>query len=102
MYIASGQGQTTPLGQMLMSTESPYHFAHLLQVLKQSLHFFLFVLFLFVFLFFHVFPHVHSPGQRQTNPWAQHFNANRKAISFRSFVASFEKIPLNSDFIHIF
>ena len=24
-------------GQMLMSTESPYHFAHLLQVLKQSL-----------------------------------------------------------------
>ena len=25
-----GQGQTTPWGQMLMSTESPYHFAHLL------------------------------------------------------------------------
>ena len=24
-------------GQMLMSTENPYHFAHLLQVLKQSL-----------------------------------------------------------------
>ena len=24
-------------GQMLMTTESPYHFAHLLQVLKQSL-----------------------------------------------------------------
>ena len=37
MYIAPGQGQTTPWGQMLMSTESPYHFAHLLQVLKQSL-----------------------------------------------------------------
>ena len=37
MYIAQGQGQTTPWGQMLMSTESPYHFAHLLQVLKQSL-----------------------------------------------------------------
>ena len=34
IYIASGQGQTTPLGQMLMSTESPYHFAHLLQALK--------------------------------------------------------------------
>ena len=31
------QGQTTPWGQMLMSTENPYHFAHLLQVLKQSL-----------------------------------------------------------------
>ena len=37
MYIAPGQGQTTPWGQMLMSTESPYHFAHLLQVLIQSL-----------------------------------------------------------------
>ena len=32
-----GQGQTTPWGQMLTSTEIPYHFAHLLQVLKQSL-----------------------------------------------------------------
>ena len=37
MYIAPGQGHTTPWGQMLMSTESPYHFAHWLQVLKQSL-----------------------------------------------------------------
>ena len=34
MYIAPGQGQTTPWGQMLMSTESPYHFAHLLQSFK--------------------------------------------------------------------
>ena len=25
MYVAPGQGQTTPWGQMLMSTESPYH-----------------------------------------------------------------------------
>ena len=31
MYIAPGQGQTTPWGQMLMLTESPYHFAHLLR-----------------------------------------------------------------------
>ena len=32
MYIIPGQGQTTPWGQMFMSTESPYHFAHLLHV----------------------------------------------------------------------
>ena len=33
IYVYSpGQGQTNPWGQMLMSTESPYHFAHLLQV----------------------------------------------------------------------
>ena len=36
-FIAPGQGQTTPWGQMLRSTESPYPFAHVLQVLKQSL-----------------------------------------------------------------
>ena len=36
MYIAPRQEQTTPWIQMLMSAESPYHFAHLLQVLKQS------------------------------------------------------------------
>ena len=37
MYIAPGLGQTTPWGQMLMSTESPYHFAQLLQVLNNLL-----------------------------------------------------------------
>ena len=37
MYIAPGQGQTTLSGQMLMSTEIPYLYAHFLQVLKQSL-----------------------------------------------------------------
>ena len=36
-FNAFMQGQTTPWGQMLMSTESPYHFAHSLKVLKQSL-----------------------------------------------------------------
>ena len=60
-------GADNPLGQMLMSTESPYHFAHLLQVLKQSLHVF--------------------------HPWGQNFNVNRKALSFWSFVASFENNP---------
>ena len=57
MYIAPGQGQTTPWGQMLMSKESPNHFAHLLQVLKQSLRS------LILYTFFHVFPHVYSPGR---------------------------------------
>ena len=28
-------------------------------------------------MFFHVFPHVYSPGQGQTNPWGQNFNINR-------------------------
>ena len=37
MYIAPGQGQTTLGDKIFMSTEIPYHFAHLLQVLKESL-----------------------------------------------------------------
>ena len=57
MYIVPGQGQTTPCGQVLISTESPYHFAHLLQVLKQYLHVF--------FMFFHMYI---APGRgRQTS-----------------------------------
>ena len=36
-FIAPGQEQTTPWEQMLMSRECPYHFAPLLQVLKQSI-----------------------------------------------------------------
>ena len=50
-------------------------------------------------MLFHVFPPVYSPGQ--TNTWSK-FNVNRKALSFWSFIASFEKKPFNSDFIHIF
>ena len=69
-----------------MSTESPYHFAHLLQVLKQSLH---------------VFPHVYSPGKGQTTHWGQNFDDNRKAFSLCPYVASFKMISLKSDFIHI-
>ena len=34
MYIAPSQGQTTPGDKILMPTERPYHFAHLLHVLK--------------------------------------------------------------------
>ena len=42
---------------MLMSTESPYHFANLLQVLKQSLH-----------VFFHVFHMYIAPGRGRQTP----------------------------------
>ena len=43
-----------------------------------------------------------APGQGQTNPWGQNFDVNRKALSFWPFVASFKRITLKSDFIHIF
>ena len=37
VYIAPGQGQTAPGDKILMSTERPYHFTHLLQVSKKSI-----------------------------------------------------------------
>ena len=49
MYIAPGQGQTTPRDKYLMSTESPYHFAHLLQVQKIALK----SNFIYIFFLFH-------------------------------------------------
>ena len=83
---------------MLMSTESPNHFAHLLQVLKQS------PWSLILYMFFHVFPHVYSPGQGQgqTTYWGQNFDDNRKAFSLCPYVASFKTISSKSDFKHIF
>ena len=64
MYIAAGQGQTTPGDKILMSTETSYHFGHLLQVLKKIslksdfIHFF----------FFHNFIHVYSTRAGADNP----------------------------------
>ena len=40
----------------MMSTESPYHFDHLLQVSNKSLST------LILDIFFHIFLHVYSPG----------------------------------------
>ena len=74
-----------------MSKESPYHFAHLLQVLKQSL---------YVFSCF--FPHIYSPGQGQTNPCVKILMSTEKPYHFDHLLQVLKKIPLNSDCIHIF
>ena len=56
MYIAPGQGADSSLGdKILMSTERPYHFTHLLQVSKKSLSS------LILYKFFHDLIHVYSP-----------------------------------------
>ena len=41
-------------------------------------------------------------GQGLTTPWGRNFDFNRNILSLRSFVASFKKISLKSDFIHYF
>ena len=40
------------------------------------------------------------PGQGQIAPRGQSFEVNRNVLSLHSFVASFKKMPLKSDFIH--
>ena len=43
-----------------------------------------------------------APGQGQTAPRGQSFDVNRNILSLHSFVASFKKISLKSDFIQFF
>ena len=61
-----------------MSTERPYHFDHLLQVLKRSLwSLILYIFFNFSCMYIHV-----APGQEQTTPWWQSFDVNRSPDHF--------------------
>ena len=43
-----------------------------------------------------------APRAGADNPLGMKFCVNRKILSLRSFVASFKKISLKSDFIHFF
>ena len=90
-------GADNPRGQNLMSTETSCHFGHLLQVSKISLKSDL----KFIH-FFHDYLHAYSPGQGLTTPWGRNFDASRNILSVGSFVASFKKISLMSDFIQFF
>ena len=87
MYIAADQGQT-PGDKILMSTETSCHFGHLQQIFYTIL---LMILYMYI-----------APGQGLTTPWGQNFDVNRNILSFWSFVASFKKISLKSDFIQFF
>ena len=76
-----------------MSTGTSYHLDHFLQVSKKIslksdfIHFF-FILYMYL-----------APGQGQTAPRGQSFDVNRNVWSLHSFVASFKKMSLKSDFI---
>ena len=106
MYIAAGQGQTTPGDKILMSTETFCHFSHLLQVSKKSL--WSLILYIFFFMILYMYIHV-APGQGQSAPRGQSFNVNRNVLSFHSFDASFKKClwslilyNLFYDLIHVY
>ena len=96
IYIAPGRGRQSIGDKILMTTERPFLFAQMLQVLKWSLqnlilYPFLMILYLYI-----------APDQGQQTPWGQTFDVNRKPLSLRPFVASFKQISLISHFIHIF
>ena len=45
---------------------------------------------------------MYSPGAGQTTLYGQNPDVSRKTLSLCSFIASFKKISLKSDFIHNF
>ena len=96
VYIAPDRDRQHTGDKVLMTTERPFLFAHMLQVSKWSLRNLILYTFLMI-LFMYI-----APGQGQKTPWGQTFDANRKPLSLRPFVASFKQVSLNSDFIHIF
>ena len=80
-----------------MSTEMSCHFGHLLQVSKKISLRSDFIQFFFMILYMHI-----APGQGQTAPRGQSFDVNGNILSLHSFVASFKKMSLKSDFIQFF
>ena len=88
MYIAAGQGQTTPGDNILMSTENSCHFGHLLQVSKKSL------LSLILYNFFHDFTHVYSPRAGADNPLGTKFLCQQEHLVTLVICCKFKKKSL--------
>ena len=104
MYIAGGQGQTTPGDKILMSTETSGHFCHLLQVSKQSL----WSLILYIF-FFHDFIHAYSPRAGADNPLGTKFWCQQEHLVTLVICCKFQKnlfevwfYTFFHDFIHVY
>ena len=71
MYIAPGQGQTTPRGQTFDVNRKPLSLCQIIASLKTKSD------------FIHIlndFIHVYSPGARADTPQGQTFDVNRKPL----------------------
>ena len=83
MHIARDRGRQPFVDKILMSTEKPCHFAHLLQVSKKiSLKSDFIHNFSCFFLYMYI-----APGKGQTTP--QNFYININLLSLGSFAVSF-------------
>ena len=103
MYIAAGQGQTTPGDKILMSTETSCHFGHLLQVSKQSLWS------LILYIFFYDFICIYSHGTGADRPqgtkfWCQqeHLVTSVICCKFQNNLFEVWFYTFFHDFIHIY
>ena len=56
----------------------------------------------FIQCFFTILYMYIAPGQGPTTPCGQNIDVNKNILSLRTFVASFKKSPLKSDFIQFF
>ena len=97
MYIALGQGQTNPWGQNFDVSRKLLPLRPFVAKFKKFL--FKFWFYTHFFFFFHMYI---APEQGQTTLYGQNSDVNKKALSLCPFVASFKKISLKSDFIHIY
>ena len=96
MYIAAGQGQTTP-GTKFWCQQEPLVTSVICYKFQNNLFEVWFYGIFFMILYTYI-----APGQGLTNHWGRNFNVNKNILSLRSFVASFKKISLKSDFIQFF
>ena len=96
MYIAIGQGQTTPRGQNFVVNRNLLSLRSFATSLKKiSLKSdFIHIFFMILYMYIHV-----APEQGLTTSWRRNFDVNWNILSLRSFVASFKKIFLKFDFI---
>ena len=89
MYIAVGQGQTTPGDKIIMPTETSCHFGHLLQVSKKTLWRLIF------YKFFHDFVHVYSPGAVVDNLLGTKFWCQQEHLVTSVICCKFQKSFMN-------
>ena len=98
MYIAPGQGQTTPRGQCFDFNRNVRSLHSFVANFKKKV----FGVWFYTIFSWFILIHLYSPGQGQTATREQNFDVNRKALSLYPFVACFKEISLKSDFIHFF
>ena len=95
-YIAPGQGLTTPWGQNFDVNRNILIWSFV-ACLKKNLFEVWFYTIFFMILYMYI-----PPGQGQMAPKGQSFDVNKNVLSLHSFVASFKKMSLKSDFIQFF